>query len=262
MIPATDWFPTNANEALDNDKDGVGDNTDTDDDNDGLTDVFEQINKRPSETGDYDGNGTSGESPNANGTYEYWAKSSPFLKDTDNDGVTDDKDTCANTPSGQAVNANGCATSQLDNDNDGVSDDKDTCANTPRSESVDTDGCSDSQKDDDNDGLSNDKDQCPDTLSGQTVNEVGCSAVQVLSVADEKLDKSIKFYPNPVSNVLSIKSESILIEKIEIYTVLGVKIMAYDTGFERIQTAHLAKGMYIIKIYSEKGTATRRLIKQ
>ena len=92
MIPATDWFPTNANEALDNDKDGVGDNTDTDDDNDGLTDVFELINKRPSETGDYDGNGTSGESPNADGQYEYWAKSSSFLKDTDNDGVTDDKD--------------------------------------------------------------------------------------------------------------------------------------------------------------------------
>ena len=51
MIPATDWFPTNANEALDNDKDGVGDNTDTDDDNDGLTDVFELINKRPSKLG-------------------------------------------------------------------------------------------------------------------------------------------------------------------------------------------------------------------
>ena len=92
MIPATDWFPTNANEALDNDKDGVGDNADADDDNDGLSDAFELVNKRPSETGDYDGNGTSGESPNANGTYEYWAKSSTFLKDTDNDGVTDDKD--------------------------------------------------------------------------------------------------------------------------------------------------------------------------
>jgi len=92
QIPATDWFPTNASEALDNDNDGIGDNTDPDDDNDGVTDAFELINKRPSEVGDYDGNGTSGEAPNQRGTYEYWAKSNPFLKDTDNDGVNDNLD--------------------------------------------------------------------------------------------------------------------------------------------------------------------------
>ena len=92
MIPATDWFPTDANKALDNDRDGIDDNADLDDDNDLLLDVFELVNKRPSNIYDIDGNGISGESPNAEGRYEYWAKSSPFLKDTDNDGVTDDKD--------------------------------------------------------------------------------------------------------------------------------------------------------------------------
>ena len=92
MIPATDLFPTNANEALDNDGDGTGDNADTDDDNDGLTDAFEMINKRPSEVGDYDGNGTSGEAPNAEGQYEYWAKSNPYLTDSDNDAVNDGQD--------------------------------------------------------------------------------------------------------------------------------------------------------------------------
>ena len=37
-------------------------------------------------------NGTSGEAPNANGEYEYWAKSNPYLIDTDNDGVNDGQD--------------------------------------------------------------------------------------------------------------------------------------------------------------------------
>ena len=31
------------------------------------------------------------------------------ILDADNDGVSDDKDTCANTPSGATVDTNGCA---------------------------------------------------------------------------------------------------------------------------------------------------------
>jgi len=83
-----------------------------------------------------------------------------------------------------------------------------------------------------------------------------------LSIEDKKLDKSIKFYPNPVSNILSIQSESIFLEKVEIYSYLGVKLDVIDSEFEHIQTDNLSKGIYIIKIYSEKGSATRRLIKQ
>ena len=85
-------FPRNANEALDNDLDGIGDNADPDDDNDGLLDTFEVLNKRPSEVNDRNNNGVSGEAPNSNGDYEYWAKSNPYVVDTDNDGVNDPQD--------------------------------------------------------------------------------------------------------------------------------------------------------------------------
>jgi len=87
-----DMFPRNANEALDNDLDGIGDNADPDDDNDGLLDTFEVLNKRPSEVNDRNNNGVSGEAPNSNGDYEYWAKSNPYVVDTDNDGVNDPQD--------------------------------------------------------------------------------------------------------------------------------------------------------------------------
>jgi len=43
---------------------------------------------------------------------------------------------------------------------------------------------------------------------------------------------------------------------------LGIKIDEIDSDFEHIQTDNLSKGIYIIKIYSDKGSATRRLIKQ
>ena len=61
--------------------------------------------------------------------------------DGDQDGVIDENDTCANTPEGATVDANGCADSQKDTDGDGVKDDKDTCADTSEGSQVDLNGC-------------------------------------------------------------------------------------------------------------------------
>ena len=60
----------------------------------------------------------------------------------------------------------------IDSDNDGVSDDKDKCPNTPsNNEDADDDGCSISQRDSDGDGVTDDKDQCPDTPNGSNVEQ-------------------------------------------------------------------------------------------
>jgi len=62
--------------------------------------------------------------------------------DQDNDGVLDENDNCANTPTGESVDSNGCSSNLLDSDNDGVSDSIDDCANSPEGESVNDNGCS------------------------------------------------------------------------------------------------------------------------
>ena len=97
--------------------------------------------------------------------------------DADGDGVADDDDTCADTPSGETVDSSGCSDSQKDADGDGVTDDLDTCADTPSGETVDSSGCSDSQKDTDADGVTDDLDTCADTAEGTTVDENGCEVV-------------------------------------------------------------------------------------
>jgi plastocyanin len=99
---------------------------------------------------------------------------STTVLDGDGDGVVDNDDTCADTPSGQTVDSNGCADSQKDTDEDGVTDDLDTCADTPSGETADSSGCSDSQKDTDGDGVTDDKDTCADTAEGEEVDENGC----------------------------------------------------------------------------------------
>ena len=83
-----------------------------------------------------------------------------------------------------------------------------------------------------------------------------------LSIDDEKLNKSLKFYPNPVSDILTIKSETITIDKVEIYSILGKKTKKINSNFSSISTNDLPKGIYIITVYSEKGVTTRKLIKR
>jgi OOP family OmpA-OmpF porin len=61
-------------------------------------------------------------------------------KDSDNDGVPDGIDQCADTPSGTVVDERGCP-KITDADNDGVPDDKDLCPFTPVNVRVDKDGC-------------------------------------------------------------------------------------------------------------------------
>ncbi|AZQ58497.1 T9SS type A sorting domain-containing protein [Maribacter sp. MJ134] len=61
--------------------------------------------------------------------------------DEDNDGIINSNDICSNTPSGEAVDADGCSESQLDTDGDGVNNSNDNCPNTPVGAIVSSDGC-------------------------------------------------------------------------------------------------------------------------
>src|SRR2546430_2445834 len=89
-------------------------------------------------------------------------------KDSDHDGVSDNKDACPNTPSGAVVDAKGCP---LDSDHDGVYDGLDKCPGTPAGAQVDANGC---PADTDGDGVLDGIDQCPGTPAGVTVDAKGC----------------------------------------------------------------------------------------
>jgi len=82
-----------------------------------------------------------------------------------------------------------------------------------------------------------------------------------LGVDDELLAKGLKLYPNPVSDILSVESK-LALKKIEIYSILGQKVKEIHSNFNSISTSHLSTGIFLIKIYSEKGIVFRKLIKQ
>lgn len=88
--------------------------------------------------------------------------------DSDKDGVFDGIDQCPGTTEGAAVDSVGCS---IDNDADGVVDSLDKCPNTPAGTKVGADGC---PADSDNDGVADDADKCPNTPKGAKVDGQGC----------------------------------------------------------------------------------------
>ena len=94
-------------------------------------------------------------------------------KDADNDGVSDSKDKCPDTPAGVSVDKNGCP---VDKDSDGVADYLDACPDVAGSTMMN--GCPDR----DNDGVADTNDRCPD-LKG-TVALKGCPDSDNDGVAD------------------------------------------------------------------------------
>src|SRR5205809_524051 len=89
-------------------------------------------------------------------------------KDSDHDGVPDNKDACPDPPAGAAADSKGCP---IDSDRDGVPDGIDKCPGTPAGAHVDATGC---PVDSDADGVPDGIDQCPGTPAGAHVDAKGC----------------------------------------------------------------------------------------
>jgi outer membrane protein OmpA-like peptidoglycan-associated protein len=88
--------------------------------------------------------------------------------DGDRDGVYDEDDRCLTTPPGARVDTRGC---RVDTDGDGIYDEDDRCSATPLGVRVDTSGC---RVDTDGDGVFDEDDRCSGTVSGVRVDQSGC----------------------------------------------------------------------------------------
>jgi len=80
-------------------------------------------------------------------------------------------------------------------------------------------------------------------------------------IEDEILSESIILYPNPAGDVLTIESVIPLI-RVEIYSVTGIKIMDIQSDFDAIPVKSLSKGVYMLKIETEYGCATKKFARK
>ncbi|MGC4130394.1 MAG: T9SS type A sorting domain-containing protein [Bergeyella sp.] len=81
-----------------------------------------------------------------------------------------------------------------------------------------------------------------------------------LGAANITLSKNISIYPNPVSDFINIKSSE-KIKSAEIFDMSG-KTVAKFNNTQNLDVSTLEKGVYVIKISTEKGVNQQKFIKK
>lgn len=72
--------------------------------------------------------------------------------------------------------------------------------------------------------------------------------------------QKLTVYPNPVANQLYFSFDSI--QKIEIFNVLGTLIKTIEKNTESIDVSNLTTGNYIVRVTTENGTFSKKIIKK
>lgn len=82
-----------------------------------------------------------------------------------------------------------------------------------------------------------------------------------VSKSQEPTIEGLTIYPNPVnSGKIYITSKSSLDKKVEIFDVLGKKVLETVTSNREVNISNLSAGIYIIKVKEGENSATRKLI--
>ena len=81
-----------------------------------------------------------------------------------------------------------------------------------------------------------------------------------LSVAKNDIE-GLKVYPNPAKDYITIESTQTRISSVAMYNVLGAQVIS-EKGLvnSRLNVSGLAKGIYMLKINAESGSATKKIV--
>ena len=77
-------------------------------------------------------------------------------------------------------------------------------------------------------------------------------------------DLDITIYPNPTLDVLKINSNQTTLKSIQIFNLLGKEIKSYkkeNANQNTFDVSNLKTGLYILKINTDKGSVTRKIVK-
>lgn len=71
----------------------------------------------------------------------------------------------------------------------------------------------------------------------------------------------MQFYPNPVTNgIINFANQSNQQKQIEIYDMVGRKILFKDTSFNKMDVSTLKSGIYVLKMTNDNLTTSSRLV--
>ena len=99
-----------------------------------------------------------------------------------------------------------------------------------------------------------------DAANTFVADEADCRA-RVLSITQESLQQYISLYPNPIKDFVTVKlSNQLELKDIKIINLLGKEIV--NTKLEKVNLSNLPSGIYLLKITTDKGIVTKKIIKE
>jgi hypothetical protein len=96
----------------------------------------------------------------------------------------------------------------------------------------------------------------------QLVNDSFDNLGGTLLNTDFELLTSLSLYPNPTKGVINLKGNFTAINKIEIFSLSGQLILQIKKNLKGINIENLPSGLYLLKIETEKGIVTKKVIKE
>jgi len=72
---------------------------------------------------------------------------------------------------------------------------------------------------------------------------------------------AVTAYPSPATDYLYVKSNA-AVSKYEVYSLAGALLLQSDKDTERIAVSALPSGIYLLKVYTDKGVSVIRFVKK
>lgn len=124
--------------------------------------------------------------------------------------------------------------------------------------------------DDDNDGVltinedSNNNDNPLDDYSDPTHPNLPDYLNNLVTLGTNEFVKNdIKIYPNPTNGIIKIDNQkNVDILKVELFSINGVKLLDKNENLDEIDISNFSTGIYILKIMSDYGVQTIKVIKE
>lgn len=88
------------------------------------------------------------------------------------------------------------------------------------------------------------------------------TAYGTLGLGQNELASKLTLYPNPVTNTIFLSSSNQRIEKVEIYNMTGALVKSIGKDVESIDVSNLSLGSYLVKVTTDQGTSTQKIIKK
>lgn len=93
--------------------------------------------------------------------------------------------------------------------------------------------------------------------------DLASTTFQTLSVPDQEFDASIRVFPNPASDLVTIKAAS-AIQSVQLFDIQGrlLEVKMAQAADAKLNLSERTSGIYFVKVLTEKGAAVQKVVKK